>query len=197
MAGLRGFDRDRHRLQVPHLADQHNVGVFTQRCPQRDLEALGVQTDFPLVDQALLVRMHELDGVLDGHDVLAPVLVDVVDHRRQRRGLARAGRAGDQHQAPGQPAQVDDFLREAQIVDRANVRRYDAKYASHSLAIQEQVAAVTSHAADLIGEIAVVKPLELLPFVLRRDGEEHVSRRFRRQRTRVGRHDLAVLAKHG
>ena len=43
--------------------------------------------------------VHELDRVLDREDVAVLVLVDVVDHRRERGRLARAGRAGDQHQA--------------------------------------------------------------------------------------------------
>jgi len=40
----------------------------------------------------------ELDRVLDGDDVRLAVRVDVVDHRRQGRGLAAAGRTGDQDQ---------------------------------------------------------------------------------------------------
>ena len=46
-----------------------------------------------------LCVVEELDRVLDGHDVLVALLVDQVDHRRERRRLAGAGRAGDEHEA--------------------------------------------------------------------------------------------------
>ena len=56
-------------------------------------EGLRVGADLALVDDALLVAVEELDRVLDRHDVLLARLVDLVDHRRQRGRLARAGRA--------------------------------------------------------------------------------------------------------
>ena len=37
---------------------------------QRALEALGVRADLALVDEALLVLVHELDRVLDRDDVV-------------------------------------------------------------------------------------------------------------------------------
>ena len=58
-----------------------------------------VAVQLALVHRALLVVVQELDRVFDGEDVLGAGLVDQVDHRRQRRRLARAGRAGDQHDA--------------------------------------------------------------------------------------------------
>jgi hypothetical protein len=46
-----------------------------------------------------IVAMQVLDRVFDGDDVRGPRVVDVVDHRRQRRALAAARGAGDEHQA--------------------------------------------------------------------------------------------------
>jgi hypothetical protein len=43
--------------------------------------------------------VQELDWILDRHDVCAPCLVDVIDHRRQRRALPAARRARDEHEA--------------------------------------------------------------------------------------------------
>jgi hypothetical protein len=45
--------------------------------------------DLALVDQAALVLVHELDRILDRDDVIGAGPVDVVDHRAERRGLAR------------------------------------------------------------------------------------------------------------
>ena len=53
-----------------------------------------------------LIAVEDLDGILDGDDVLAQVAVDVVDHGRQGGGLAGAGGAGDQHHAPRLQSQL-------------------------------------------------------------------------------------------
>ena len=65
-------------------------------------EAVGVAVHLALVDQAVLVLVDVLDRILDGEDVLVALGVDLVDHRRQRRRLAAAGRPGDEHQ-PARP----------------------------------------------------------------------------------------------
>jgi hypothetical protein len=44
-----------------------------------------------------LMRMQVFHRVFDGQDVPAAVLVAMIDHRRQRGGLARAGGADHQH----------------------------------------------------------------------------------------------------
>ncbi len=67
------------------------------RSAAREAERVGV--DLALVDETSLVLVDVLDRILDGEDVLAPLGVDLVDHRRERRGLAAAGRAGDEHEA--------------------------------------------------------------------------------------------------
>ena len=88
-----------------------HVRVLAQRRAQRFGERQRVRSDLALVDQALLRLVHELDRVLDREDVAVLVLVDVVDHRRERGRLARAGRAGDQHQAARLVGQVGEDLR--------------------------------------------------------------------------------------
>ena len=65
--GERRFDR----LEIAHLADQHDVGVLPQDVLERDLEADAVsRADFALVDDAHLVGVQELDRVFDRDDVL-------------------------------------------------------------------------------------------------------------------------------
>jgi hypothetical protein len=73
VARLGGLDGDGDGLEVAHLAHEHDVGVLAQRGAQGALEALGVRADLALVHQALLVRVHELDGVFDGDDVIRGV----------------------------------------------------------------------------------------------------------------------------
>ena len=63
--------------------------------------------------------MHVLDRVLERDDVARRVRLIAVDERRQRGGLARSGRPGDQHQAlQGRSAPVDDRLGHAELLER-------------------------------------------------------------------------------
>ena len=96
VAGLGRAQRGVDRLLVAHLADQDHVRVLAQDAAQRALEGRGVLADLALVDDRVAVAVQELDRVLDRDDVLVHRPVDVVDHRRERGRLARAGRAGEQ-----------------------------------------------------------------------------------------------------
>ena len=64
--------------------------------------------------------MHELNRVFDGDDLAAALAVDQVHQVIERRRLARAGRAGDQHQAVGLARQVVNLLRQPQFLARGD-----------------------------------------------------------------------------
>ena len=68
----------------------------------------------------LVVLMVILDRVLDRDDVPIEVAVDVVDHRRQRGGFARAGRPGYQEQPARAAAQSFYDGRQADLLERQN-----------------------------------------------------------------------------
>ena len=86
-------------LEVAHLTDEDDVGVLAQHVLERRRERVRVLADLALVDERALVRVQELDRVLDGHDVHGALAVHDVDERSQRRRLARTGRARDEHEA--------------------------------------------------------------------------------------------------
>ena len=69
--GLGGAERQADRLHVGQLADDEHVRVLAQRVPQARLEGGGVLAHLALVDEASLVAVQELDGLLDGEDVAA------------------------------------------------------------------------------------------------------------------------------
>src|SRR3546814_1940520 len=96
MSSLGCSQREADRFEVAHFTDEDDVRVLTQRRAQRLVETERVAVNFALVDQTLLRLMDELDRVLDRQDMPVFVLVDVIDHRRQCRRLAGAGRPGDQ-----------------------------------------------------------------------------------------------------
>ena len=98
MAGLGRLQRGLGGLGVAELADQDHVGVLAQRAPERLRERTVSIPTSRWLTMLLSVGMQHLDRVLDRDDVLLPRAVDVVDHRGERRGLARAGRAGDEHE---------------------------------------------------------------------------------------------------
>ena len=121
VTGFSRGQRQANRLEVAQLADQDDVGIFTQRRTQRLVEAQRIAMNFALIDQRLLRLVHELDRILDRQDVVGLVVVDVVDHRRERRRFARACRAGDQHDAARVHRHVLENRRCAQIIERQDL----------------------------------------------------------------------------
>ena len=61
--------------------------------------------------------MEDLDRVLDRHDVLPPRAIDLVEHRRERRRLARAGGAGDEDEAALLAREPRDPGRKVEVVE--------------------------------------------------------------------------------
>jgi len=81
-------DRRLHGLPIPDLTDHDNVRRLTHRALERAGIGLGIQAQLTLVDDGLFVGMQELDRLLDRDDVIGGVLVTMVDHRRDGRGLS-------------------------------------------------------------------------------------------------------------
>ena len=86
---------------VAHFADHDDVRVLAEDVFESFLEGEGVQADFALFDDGLVVFKNIFNGVFQGDDVFAAVGVDVLDHGGQRGGFAAAGRAGQQDNAAG------------------------------------------------------------------------------------------------
>ena len=79
-------------------------GSWRRTCFSPCLEGEGVQADFALLDDRLVVFKDVFDGVFQGDDVFAAVGVDVLDHRGQGGGFAATGGAGQQDNAAGHSA---------------------------------------------------------------------------------------------
>ena len=101
----------------------------------------------------LVVAVQELDRILDRHHVRRARLVDVVDHRRERRALAAAGRAGDQHEAALFLGDRLEHRRQPELVDRADLHRDDAEDQADRAALLEDVAAEAAEAGHAVGEV--------------------------------------------
>ena len=99
VARLRGLERDVERELVADLADEDDVGILAERGAEGVGERRRVDADLALADARLVVHVEELDRVLDRDDVQRLRLVQVTDHRGERRALAVAGGADDEHEA--------------------------------------------------------------------------------------------------
>ncbi len=178
VAGLGDGQRELDRLEVTHLTDEDDVGVFSQRGTERMLERVGVGTDLALVDRRTLVTVHVLDRVFDREDVAGAVVVDVVDDRRERRRLPGTGRTGHEHEPLRQSREVRDARGQSELLEARDVVRDDAE------AHRELTLAVV-HVAT---EAAVVAPgeREVDFLLLAHLGNEFGPDRRLDQRRRIG-----------
>ena len=114
---LGGGDGRADRRQVAHFSDHHHVRVLTQSAAERLGEVGHVHAHFALHHDRLLVRVVILDRVFHGDDVPIEVLVDVVDHRRQRGRLAGPGRPGHQEDSARSAADLLGHFRQADLLE--------------------------------------------------------------------------------
>ena len=117
MSGQRGMNRDMRGLGIADFADHDHVGILAHERAQRARKCQpDRRLDLRLVDAGDFV----FDRILDGQD-LADRLVQDRQDGRKRRGLAAAGRPGDDDHAVRQLQKTPqrDFVsrREAEPVD--------------------------------------------------------------------------------
>ncbi len=167
--GLDGF-------QVAKLAHEHHVGVHTQHAAEGLGKAGHVHAHLALIDDRLLVLVVVLDRILDGDDVLVEIQVDVIDHRRQRGGLARAGRAGHQEHAARPPAQAPHDGGQADLFkgeDPAGNQSQD--HGDETLLLEDRHAEPAGIAVGKT-EVRAAFLLQFLLAALRRDGLHQADR---------------------
>ncbi len=139
-----------------------------------------VDADLALVDRRLLVLVVELDRVFDRDDVVVDVVVDVVDHRGQRRGLARAGRPGDEQQPARPHDQALEDLRQAELLHRQHLDRESAAAPSRRCRAAGRPRRGTGHASPNAKPKS--RAARFLQFLLAAVGRDALH-----QRQRVGR----------
>ena len=163
------------RLQVAHLADQDHVGILSQGGAQAEGEVGRVGADLALVDDRVFVLVQELDRILDREDVVLALVVDHVDHRRQRRALARAGGAGDEDETARFGAELAQHLRHLERVQRRNVLRHQTEGCADRAALEEAVDAEASDVGDRVGEIELFAGLEAFALVVVEDAVDDLA----------------------
>ena len=144
---------DAHRLGSRISPTTRTSGRLAHRGAQRGREIGRVRADLDLLDEARAVRMLVLDRVLDRDDVARVAPVDLLDEGGERRRLARARRAADQHEAARQPRQRLDARRQAERREPRRLRGEGAHGGGRAAPLPVQVDAETAAAGDLEGRV--------------------------------------------
>ncbi|MNI51946.1 hypothetical protein D3C73_1066980 [compost metagenome] len=170
MAGFGRGQRQANGFQIAHLPHQDHIRVFPQCRTQGGGETTGITMDFTLIDQAFARLVNELDGVFDGEDVVMTMGIEVIDHRRQRGGLAGTGRAGYQHQATGSVGHLAEHVAHAQFIHALHFRRDGAKHRARATVLVEHIDPKTRHAGYFKGKVGFQMFFELHPLGVIHDG---------------------------
>ena len=122
------------------------------------------------------------------------VFVNVIDQRRQRGGLAGAGRPGHQDEAAAQMAELLDHRRNAELIETGNLRRDQAKDRAIAVRLLQEVAAKPRLLIHLVGEIEIAALFEKLPPLLAADFAHHSRHLVAGDRLVADRHHVTVPA---
>ena len=159
-AGFRSGEGELNGVEVSHFPHQDHVGVFPQRGPQTRSEALHVKADLSLVDQALALGVNELDGILEGNDVVVLLFVDQVDHGCQGRRFSGSGGPCDQDKTGLLPAQHLNRLGQHEFPQGFDHGRNEPKSPPVTSPFDENVGPETSLALHFISEINIFPGLQ-------------------------------------
>src|SRR5271165_304606 len=151
-----------HGLAVADFADQDDVGRLTQGVLQREVPTLAIDADLAMRDHAPLVRMDVLDRVLDRDDVAAGLFVPIADHRRERRRLAGAGTADQDHEAALREHDILEHGRQFEFLERRDLRIDGAQNRGGAALLDEGAHAESADAGRRDREIALLGRVELL-----------------------------------
>ena len=140
--------------------------------------------------------MHKLDRVFDGQDVGGHAVVDVVDHRRQRGGLTRTGRAGNQYQT----ARVfGDFLENArrfQFFQRQHFARNGTEYRSRTAFGIKGVHTETRHIGQFERKVGFQILLVVFALQIVHYRSDHIADFFRVHFRQIDAADVAIHTDH-
>jgi len=150
--------------------------------------------NFALVDEALLVVVEKLDGVLDGDHVLFAFAVDLVQHGGERGRLARSRWSGDEHQPTRFVTQALHHQRQAKSVETLDFPGNGTEDRADSTPLIENVAAEARQVLQAKGKVQLQV---FFKAVLLRIRQHAVGQRFRirgGQRRHIERAKLSVHA---
>ena len=120
-----------------------------------------MSVELALNDLALFALVHELDRIFQADDVHLTRLVQVIDHRGERRRLAGSGGAGDEDHALMVVAELLDDRRQAEAIDRRHSEGNGAEGRADAGLFAKDVDAKAAAVGGDIGEVDVVALAQL------------------------------------
>src|SRR5215218_7429658 len=151
VAGLRRRYGERDGLEVTHLAHEYHVGVLSQDMLESLGKALSILVDLALVNNALLVFVQELYGILHAHDVLVPGLVDLVDHGGEGGRFAATCRARNKYEPARLICKALDGLRQSKLADALYLAGDSTESRANSAPLEVDVDPESSAAWQRVG----------------------------------------------
>lgn len=140
MAGLGGRDGGLEGDAVAHFTDEDDVGILTQHGGDPEFEVGHVEADFALLEHGFDVVEGVFDRVFERDDVAVLVVVDPVEHGRERGAFAAAGGAANNDDAVLGSADLEDrFRREFEFFERGNAVFNVTEHHAHQTALAEGV----------------------------------------------------------
>ena len=125
------------------------------------MPAARINPHFPLVDDGLLVTVHILHRVLNGHNMTTAITVAIIYEGRQRGRLTRTGCPHKQHQ----PAFAHDHLgqdrRQPQVLPLGNIGDNVTGNNAHFIALYKYIDPETPITGDRGGKIHLQLLLKL------------------------------------
>jgi hypothetical protein len=168
VSGLRRGERDFHRLAIPDFTHENNLRRLTQRRPKAGGKVGKITPKFALGKSCFEMRMEELDRILERHHMNLRGHIQLVQHRRERRRLARARGTGDENDPRLFLHDLAAKRRQFQRVDRGNLR---IEFPHHDCVIAVLPENVHAEAGDVWHRVtrvarAVVFQIGLHPLVV-------------------------------
>jgi len=202
VTGAGGGERQFDRLEIAHFADEDDVGVLAQGAFEGGGERARVEADFAMVDERGFAFVDEFDRVLDGEDVVFPVLVRVIHHGGQGGGLAGAGGAGHQDQAFVEHGELLEYRRQRgvellEILEGQHLAGDLAKDRGDAVFLIEKIGAKAGNAWNLVAEIDIARFFVNLDLIFRRDFVKHRLESVALERRVLDAEQFAVDAENG
>ena len=160
--GLGELDAVLHRLAITDLTDEDHIRRLTQGVLERVVPRFGVHADLAVRDHATFVLVDVLDGVFDGDDMAARLLVAIADHRGQRSRLARACAADQDDEAALGEHHLFEDRRQLELLERRDLRVDQADDAPDIALLHESAHAKTADPGRRDREIALLGSVEFL-----------------------------------
>ena len=115
MAGFRGGHRGFNRIEIPHLAEQDDIGSLPEGSHQSIYITVRIQSNLTLGDNGTVMPVQIFNRILQSNNVAVSRPVYFIDNTCQSGGFSAACGSGDKDKPFFQVCRPDDFRRDVHI----------------------------------------------------------------------------------